>query len=63
MLQLLLTLRNINFKRTGHNAHLSHAPIFILAHLHTELVLSITAQEFGARIRGYWGVENKVHYV
>ena len=25
--------------------------------------LSITAQEFGDRIRGYWGVENKVHYV
>lgn len=25
--------------------------------------LSATAQEFGQRIRGYWGVENKVHYV
>lgn len=25
--------------------------------------LSATAQEFSARIRGYWGVENKVHYV
>jgi len=25
--------------------------------------LSATAQEFGDRIRGYWGVENKVHYV
>ncbi len=25
--------------------------------------LSTTAQEFAERIRGYWGVENKVHYV
>lgn len=25
--------------------------------------LSATAREFGARIRDYWGVENKVHYV
>lgn len=25
--------------------------------------LSTTAQEFADRIRGYWGVENKVHYV
>ncbi|NEP29614.1 MAG: ISAs1 family transposase, partial [Moorea sp. SIO3I6] len=25
--------------------------------------LSLTAQEFAKRIRGYWGVENKVHYV
>lgn len=25
--------------------------------------LSATAQEFALRIRGYWGVENKVHYV
>jgi predicted transposase YbfD/YdcC len=25
--------------------------------------LSTTAQEFALRIRGYWGVENKVHYV
>jgi len=25
--------------------------------------LSATAREFGERIRGYWGVENKVHYV
>ena len=25
--------------------------------------LSTTAQEFSERIRGYWGVENKVHYV
>ena len=25
--------------------------------------LSATAREFGDRIRGYWGVENKVHYV
>ncbi len=25
--------------------------------------LKATAQEFGDRIRGYWGVENKVHYV
>ena len=25
--------------------------------------LSLTAQEFAERIRGYWGVENKVHYV
>ncbi|MBD2520480.1 ISAs1 family transposase [Nostoc sp. FACHB-973] len=25
--------------------------------------LNLTAQEFGERIRGYWGVENKVHYV
>ena len=25
--------------------------------------LSTTAQEFAIRIRGYWGVENKVHYV
>lgn len=25
--------------------------------------LSATAQEFGERIRGYWGVENKIHYV
>ncbi|WP_353813051.1 ISAs1 family transposase [Moorena sp. SIO1G6] len=24
--------------------------------------LSLTAQEFAERIRGYWGVENKVHY-
>ncbi|AUB43995.1 putative transposase YbfD/YdcC associated with H repeats (plasmid) [Nostoc flagelliforme CCNUN1] len=25
--------------------------------------LSETAQSFAERIRGYWGVENKVHYV
>lgn len=25
--------------------------------------LSLTAKEFAERIRGYWGVENKVHYV
>ncbi len=25
--------------------------------------LSDSAREFGQRIRGYWGVENKVHYV
>ncbi|NEO65471.1 MAG: ISAs1 family transposase [Moorea sp. SIO4G2] len=25
--------------------------------------LSLTAQEFAERIRGYWGVENKVHYI
>lgn len=25
--------------------------------------LTTTAQEFADRIRGYWGVENKVHYV
>jgi predicted transposase YbfD/YdcC len=25
--------------------------------------LKATAREFGDRIRGYWGVENKVHYV
>ena len=25
--------------------------------------ISATAQEFAERIRGYWGVENKVHYV
>lgn len=25
--------------------------------------LRATAQEFAVRIRGYWGVENKVHYV
>jgi len=25
--------------------------------------LSLTAKEFSQRIRGYWGVENKVHYV
>jgi predicted transposase YbfD/YdcC len=25
--------------------------------------VSTTAQEFALRIRGYWGVENKVHYV
>ena len=25
--------------------------------------LSTTAQEFALRIQGYWGVENKVHYV
>lgn len=25
--------------------------------------LSLTAKEFNQRIRGYWGVENKVHYV
>lgn len=25
--------------------------------------LNLTAQEFAERIRGYWGVENKVHYV
>lgn len=25
--------------------------------------LNTTAQEFAQRIRGYWGVENKVHYV
>ena len=25
--------------------------------------LSATPQEFGSRIRDYWGVENKVHYV
>lgn len=25
--------------------------------------LSTTAQEFALRLRGYWGVENKVHYV
>ena len=25
--------------------------------------LSASAREFGQRIRGYWGVENKVHYV
>lgn len=25
--------------------------------------LSATAKEFSQRIRGYWGVENKVHYV
>lgn len=25
--------------------------------------LSATAKEFSDRIRGYWGVENKVHYV
>ncbi len=25
--------------------------------------LSLTVQEFAERIRGYWGVENKVHYV
>ncbi len=25
--------------------------------------LSLTAQEFAERIRGYWGVENQVHYV
>ena len=25
--------------------------------------LSATAREFGVRIRDYWGVENKVHYV
>ncbi len=25
--------------------------------------LSATAKEFGDRLRGYWGVENKVHYV
>ncbi len=25
--------------------------------------LSETAQAFAERIRGYWGVENKVHYV
>ncbi|NEO02881.1 MAG: transposase [Moorea sp. SIO3I7] len=25
--------------------------------------LRLTAQEFAERIRGYWGVENKVHYV
>lgn len=25
--------------------------------------LDATAREFGKRIRGYWGVENKVHYV
>ena len=25
--------------------------------------LNTTAQEFALRIRGYWGVENKVHYV
>lgn len=25
--------------------------------------LNTTAQEFAQRIRGYWGVENKVHYI
>lgn len=25
--------------------------------------MSAIAREFGARIRGYWGMENKVHYV
>jgi len=25
--------------------------------------LNATAKEFNERIRGYWGVENKVHYV
>jgi hypothetical protein len=25
--------------------------------------LSLTAKEFSQRIRGYWGVENKLHYV
>ncbi len=25
--------------------------------------LTASAQEFAERIRGYWGVENKVHYV
>ena len=25
--------------------------------------LSLTAKDFSQRIRGYWGVENKVHYV
>ena len=25
--------------------------------------MSLTAKEFSQRIRGYWGVENKVHYV
>ena len=60
-LQLLLTLRNLNFKRTGHNAHLSHAPIFILAHLHTELVLAkaiwITSA-VGIELRFYDDLEN-----
>lgn len=44
----------------------------IISHNHIEVEketryyissLSTTAREFGERIGGYWGVENKVHYV
>lgn len=54
-----------NFWETGHFQYNHSETRYYISSL------SITAQEFGAsakrtlreRIRGYWGVENKVHYV